>query len=440
MRLETRCLSWEHQRESRHGKDGFGRGGLQVIFTASGYPRAGSWLCTVVLWGLAATTLSGLGSYKPFVYLIVVLVLIQAAQLALAGRVPPAALGLLLLTPATLVVCDLVAPGGISDRNDVRNVIAFAAVACSVWMLPTDWGPRGRRSVYLVAVATLALISIAHAVTLWLFLEPHGPMGNPQLLHENPHFISLEATVAGLVSVHAWYSGGASRWLALVTVAAVLAIVVLLGSVMATLSLGIAGIVVIAAHLSLRWRLVLAGVAVLLAFAVLIYPMIPDRFEIPLEWIMEEVGASRPDARFELWSDAWRLQLQSNGVEWLLGHGLQGFATNYPDIWVFPHHFPLEVLYNSGLVGLTAFIVAVAALVIGLWRSLRPGRGTLLLSVALLCAVGVFTFLTLPLTSRVTAHALGFCIGFWLWARKSEQDTRAAELRSAVMARSEGAG
>lgn len=393
---------------------------LLVKIIAVGYERLAPWPVVIALAGLAITTLSGLGSYKPFVYLIQFLVLMHAAGSLWSGVRPGRAVWLMLLAPAVFMLCDLLSPTGGLDRYAARNLLAFVAIAGAFWMLPRRWPARVGRSLYLAIVGGLTAIAVTHAVLLWLYLEPHGLMGNPRLLFGNPHFIALQATVVGLVMAHAWAQRGVARAIAALGVVAVVVNILLLESIIATLSIAAGAAVVACAYLPRRLRLVAGGVGGLVLLAVLTYPMIPEPYEIPLDWIMREAGASRPDERFKLWSDAWRLQQESGVVEWLVGHGFAGFSGNYREIWNFPHHFPLEVLYNSGLLGLLAFMLAAGALAEGVVRSLAPGRPTALLATALLVAVGLFTFLTLPLTSRVGAHALGLSIGFWLWAARRD--------------------
>lgn len=390
------------------------------------YARIEQWLVLVCLAGLAAITLSGQGSYKPFVYLTELLVLVHLACWLWWGRVVRRTVVWLAVTPVAFIACDVIAADS-SNKHAVQNLLAFLALAAAARMLPVSWDV-GRRT-HAAILAVFASVALAHAATLWLYLEPVGPVQNPGLLSHNPHFIALQAAAVVPVMVHGWFQGGAARWIAAVGIVAALACLVLLDSLMGLAALGAAALAVAAVYVSrrLRWGLMAAGGGALAWL--LVYPVVPELFDDVLSWLRDSIGATRLDERFQIWTDSWQLQRQSSLREWLFGHGLGGYESDYPEIWVFPHHFGLEVLYNSGIVGLAVFLTATAALIVQLSSYVGRKRPELLLSVGLLVSVGVFTFLTLPLTSRVTTHALGLVVGFSLWALKRERERTGAAKR-----------
>lgn len=382
------------------------------------YARVESWLLLFALAGLAVVTMVGVGSYKPFVHLVTVLVIVHAARVLWRERSVQPMAGWLLLAPVTFVVCDALATDAVSDKRAIQNLVAYVAVAGAVWALPVCW--RSAQTIRLGIVMLLTGITLAHSVFLVLYLEPAGPIGNPQLLFDNPHFIALQAVVAAPVLVHAAVKGGGARWIAAAGLCGIAFNLFQLNSIIGGLSLGVAGAVVVTAHLPRNPRRAATAALVALALAVFFYPIAPAGYELPLEWIMDEVGASRPDQRFWLWTDAGALQAGAGMPQWLLGHGLGGFEAEYEKIWVFPHHFFLEVLFNSGLVGLAAFVLSLAALWLALARGVSRRDGGFAVALALLSGIGLFTFLTLPLTARVTMHLAGFGIGFVLWAMSAQ--------------------
>ncbi|MFW6092663.1 MAG: O-antigen ligase family protein [Pseudomonadota bacterium] len=367
----------------------------------------------VLLAGIAAVNLLGAGSYQSLINLTLLVVLVHGGRSLWQQPTVPRPVLWLLLAPAVFLVCDVLATGVGADDYAARNMLAFVGIAAAVWILPhhreAPWGGI----VHAAIVAELAAVMIVHATAI------HA-LGRAAGLFDNHHFLVLAAVLVLPVTVHGIWTGGAPRWLGCAGAAASLVCLFSVRSLLGWLALALALVAVTLVMLPRPARRLTVAALSAGVLVVAVYPPLHEWYMPVIESVTSAVAASGPDERVELWADAWRLQQASGPMEWTVGHGFGSFEVAFGSYssyrFVFPHHFFLEVLYNTGLAGLAAFAVALGALGTSLVRHLRPRCDQLLLATALLVVVWTFTFLTLPLLARPTAHLLGFAVGYALWA------------------------
>jgi hypothetical protein len=371
------------------------------------------WLLLIPLAGLALVNLLGVGSYQSFVYLTAGLVLVKAVKLVRRDRAAAGTLGLITLAPLTFVLCDLLAADGHSNKNATRNLLAFVAIASAVWMLPRFGGKPASKHLHLGLLVALALISVTHSLAIAYAGQPFG-------LFENPHFVALGAVVTALILAHGWRHGGTFRVVAMVGIGSAIFNLHSVSSNVGWLALLMGAAAAGVTHLPRQFRSLALAAGGLLIATTLLYPLFHDVYLQPIGRAAALLIPDQDlDERFFLWKYSWQLQQDAGGFQWVFGHGLGGFGAMFAGYsefpLVFPHHFFLEVLYNSGLVGLIAFLLPLGMLLAAVVRRLHQGQVGFGLAAAMLTAVGCFTFLALPIAARPTAHYLGFAVGFALW-------------------------
>ena len=127
------------------------------------------------------------------------------------------------------------------------------------------------------------------------------------------------------------------------------------------------------------------------------------------------------DERSIMWIDSLEMQRAANKIGWIAGHGLGGFRSNFENFsrlnefkaFDFPHNIFLEILYNSGLLGLLIFVMCLGFLIKKLLSAYKQSEDhCYLFAITLLFTVFVFVFLTLPFLSRYSAYCLAFVIGY----------------------------
>ena len=130
-----------------------------------------------------------------------------------------------------------------------------------------------------------------------------------------------------------------------------------------------------------------------------------------------------------IWEDAWVMQKTSDIKQWLVGHGLNSYESNFMQFSSYhmqnidfgsPHNWVLEILYMSGLVGLIVFLF----IYIYTWRQLMYAvkyspeyKAVALMLCAMLIVSMVMGFLTVKVFSHYTVFQLTFVLGLALWLR-----------------------
>ena len=129
------------------------------------------------------------------------------------------------------------------------------------------------------------------------------------------------------------------------------------------------------------------------------------------------------ETRWLIWSSSWNM-LNDNGLQaWVVGNGIGSFNKVYPKYAhqrettaTFPHLFLLEVLYQSGLVGVILVFGGIAAVCFQSMRFLNkiPDRGEGVLLICLLVMLLSWLIhcgLTVHFYSKYAQYSLAFILG-----------------------------
>lgn len=130
------------------------------------------------------------------------------------------------------------------------------------------------------------------------------------------------------------------------------------------------------------------------------------------------------EERVLIWSDSVHMISESRYIEMLLGHGLGSFRYVFSEFssvasnnhYAFPHNFFLQLLYESGFLGLTMVAALFAFIAYMLIRVIRtnPSYRINVFSKCLLAYYLAWVFhcsLTVPLFSKYTLYPLAFTVG-----------------------------
>ena len=144
------------------------------------------------------------------------------------------------------------------------------------------------------------------------------------------------------------------------------------------------------------------------------------------------------EERVTIWADAWQMQKASDWQGWLIGHGLGSFShyfkaySHYTQLFIFPHNFFLEILFDSGLIALIVVIIGYASFyyaLITLWlKTLDKGHKSIaVVLISVMTAHFVHAFLTLPFLTGRAILSLAIIVGVGTMLLKLEKQ-RACEL------------
>lgn len=150
----------------------------------------------------------------------------------------------------------------------------------------------------------------------------------------------------------------------------------------------------------------LFGIAGLTIISILLYLLLPDFFSNRVDDLIENI---KTEERVQIWSDALTMQASNNIGSWLIGHGPGSYETffraynNFQAKINFPHNFILEILFESGIVGLTLITLLYQKLYASIFRmhkqqpKLRPESMLMFMCIT---ANLILSFLTFPFYSK----------------------------------------
>jgi hypothetical protein len=129
------------------------------------------------------------------------------------------------------------------------------------------------------------------------------------------------------------------------------------------------------------------------------------------------------ETRWLIWSSSWNMIKDNSLPAWIVGNGIGSFRKVYPQYAhprevtaTFPHLFLLEIMYQSGLIGVILVFGGIAAVFFQTVRSLNnsPDRGT---GVLMMCLLVMFLSwlihcgLTVHFYSKYSQYSLAFILG-----------------------------
>lgn len=188
-----------------------------------------------------------------------------------------------------------------------------------------------------------------------------------------------------------------------------------------------------------RWGSLLLTGAALSGLLITNYASVYSRFKDLL------VNFSK-DERILIWRDTWNLLLDNTFAEWIIGNGIGVFRTVYPeyharayDNLIFPHFFPLEILYDSGLIALILVVASVTALMItamktGIQSTAKNHRKFIKCMIVIFLTWLIHCGLSLPLFSKYSQYSLAFVLGALLAGLTHSESTMLSDKSSTVKA------
>ncbi len=137
------------------------------------------------------------------------------------------------------------------------------------------------------------------------------------------------------------------------------------------------------------------------------------------------------EERVYIWRDIWHLQQQSSLKEWIIGHGLDGYESQFTHFgnlelvgtatFNSPHNFLLEILYAAGALGLIGVVAFYFILYRKLFQSLattKQFKNLTLLLITLLTMNLFFVAIIVPIFSSYHLLITALVCGVFLYMQK----------------------
>jgi len=235
----------------------------------------------------------------------------------------------------------------------------------------------------------------------------------------NPHYIAsftvliLPVIVYFSLTVKSWY-----KFLFIPIAVMDLALIFKIGSRPAIIGLTAGTLFVLIFLIKGRWKWI--GLSFVFAiFVVLIvsgYGGVSARFQELMVNIARE-------ERVQIWTTSWHMLSDNTLVRWIFGNGIGSFRIVFPQyettelrIYIFPHNYLLEILYENGVIAtilvfggfVLLFIEATKA---SIHAGQKNSRILLRCMIVILISWLIHTGLTFPFYSKYAQYSLAFILG-----------------------------
>jgi O-antigen ligase len=316
------------------------------------------------------------------------------AQLAIEPAARPFIYLPLVLFALSLLPLASMQPGAKSQQMLLFSVVMLLVALMVLAELPA-------RELHRLRAGVCAALVVGSAVQLYGQLQHDARMS----YFSNPHYAAQFSMLAMLLLAYfvGCYRAAWQRALLLLALLACGWLLIATLSRPAWMALALTAAGAIALFCRPRWWVAaFAGLGLLLTA---LYWLLPAHFS---DRIDDLVGNFGNEERLQIWSDGARMQLASDPLHWVVGHGPGSYAQTFKayytaeEYFLFPHNFLLELLFESGLLGLVLvvwFYVQLYRLIVGLRRQ-SGWRAEALLLYGCITANLLFAFLTVPFYSR----------------------------------------
>jgi hypothetical protein len=319
-----------------------------------------------------------------------------------------------LFFPIFLIALHLFSDWSSCNAKEIRHILSALFVGLGTWKLvgTRDINEKPGERILVVVASVIAIYALIQGIAVFLLKSPYGST-------KNPHYLAQYCMLLLPIACYAFlYSPKAIRTAIAGTIIILAALLLLTSSRPAWLSL-------FAASLVFAWfqrtRRLWVPVAILFCIVVLYFSDAAG-FGSRISELVSRIAA---EERVYIWQDTWRMQLQSSPIEVLIGHGLDSFKKDFQEFSSYgkqgidfnaPHNYLLELLYTSGILGLSA----VTCMLYFLYRKLHMLYGVLARSPFILTLIVVLTAhllfgsITIPFFSSYNLLVLGLISGLTL--------------------------
>lgn len=259
----------------------------------------------------------------------------------------------LLLIPIVYIVLDMLAVQHVSFDNEYRKMILATFFGIGLYWL-AEVENLGEK---FILKSIMLLIGVYTAFQLASILM----LGKPYGTTKNPHYLALYSVFAIQMGVFCFYEVTTKiRFIIPVFLLLLGALVLSTSSRPAWIALFLAGLVSI---FFLRERIRNTAITLIVFVPVVLFLTNLGDFGSRLSELLMNIST---EERVTIWHDTWVMQTASSYFEWFFGHGINSFEEDFKRFstyhlvgndFTMPHNSVLEVLYATGLIGLSLFFL-----------------------------------------------------------------------------------
>jgi O-antigen ligase len=306
--------------------------------------------------------------------------------------------------------------------KEMRHILIAAFLVVGIYMLDSEKESYVRRNIFNLVLVIIFTYVASQIISLWLFNRPYGTA-------KNPHYLALFSSASIIVALYCFLKASTIKLKSFIG-----GCILLLGGLLihslsrpAWIGLILAGLL-ITFFLTRKQQLYTVSTIVLILLVLMVTNV--GSFADRSNDLIENV---RTEERVTIWQDTWRMQTDSTVSQWVVGHGLRSFEESFKSYSAYhkkgidfnsPHNYVLELLFISGVLGLSLALILFWLLYKGLIKALKlkdEDEGIYVMLIAILTSSIILTSITLPFFSSNSMNIIAVVVGVMLYLRKSSQ-------------------
>lgn len=306
--------------------------------------------------------------------------------------------------------------------KEMRHFLIAAFLVIGIYMLDNDKESYVRRNIFNLVLTIIFSYVALQIISLWLFNKPYGTA-------KNPHYLALFSSVSMIVALYCFLKAPTIKLKSFIG-----GTILLLGGLLihslsrpAWIGLILAGLL-ITFFLTRKQQLYTVSTMALILLVLVVTNV--GNFGDRSNDLIENV---RTEERVMIWQDTWRMQTHSTVSQWVVGHGFRSFEESFKPYSSYhkkgkdfnsPHNYALELLFISGVLGLSLVLTLFWLLYKGLIKALRlkdEYKGIYMTLIALLTSSTFLTGITLPFFSSYSMNIIAIVLGVMLYIRKGNR-------------------
>ena len=358
--------------------------------------------------------------YRTFAYLNVVVVLMCGFYEVLRKRPLNKVNSYLyfLLIPAGFICIHYIAVNEFAFNKEIRSLLLASFLFVGITLLGKTNKEYLERNIYVYLVALILIYITGQAVAIGLFHQPYGTT-------KNPHYLAMYSAIALIISIFCFIYSSSSQKILLGICILILGAFLLQSSSRPTWIGLILSSILVLFFLQKKSR----NLASIIFISVLLFLTLTNvgNFSNRFQELIINIGT---EERVVIWQDSWDMQRTSTSQQWLFGHGLNSFKENFKSYSHYhqqqvdfnsPHNFLLELLYISGVIGLTLVATTVTLiyknLIDGLNNTVRY-RKIYLMLLALITSNFIMVAITLPFFTSFNLNIIAIVAGVDIYLKQ----------------------
>lgn len=323
----------------------------------------------------------------------------------------------ILFFPVCFVVLHFISQQDVVMLKEMRHILLAVSILIGIVLLSKKSQQFLQGNLFIITALLIFIYTAGQLIAVYYYDKPL--YGQPYGTTKNPHYLAFYSAVCLLVCIYGFFKG-TFLYKSFFGISIIILGYFLLktGSRPAWLGLFFSALVVIIFFLDKKIRL-----QALASFITLLTVLLVTNAGGFLDRSKDLIQTVKTEERVTIWQDTWKMQMNSTTKSWFVGHGIDSFDEDFKPYSTYhrqkidfnsPHNYVLEMLYISGLLGLTLFLIMYWSIYKNLVRRIllnNEHKALYIMLFSILTTCFIFAGITLPFFNSKSMNIIACVIG-----------------------------